>query len=125
MFNILFSLFFIFQIYVISRFLRKREYTKATLYTIFSILFYIFVIWYTNYCEKVETFVLDTKIDGPNILIIAGTHGNESGPCVGLEELINLFVKNRELNKRILPFENDLKKFFKIFTSNLFSINWL
>ncbi len=94
MFNILFSLFFIFQIYVISRFLRKREYTKATLYTIFSILFYIFVIWYTNYCEKVETFVLDTKIDGPNILIIAGTHGNESGPCVGLEELINLFVKN-------------------------------
>lgn len=100
MFNIIFILFFIFQLVIIFKLFKKKEYTKVTLYIIFTILFYIFVMWYTNHCEKVETFVLDSKIKGPNILIIAGTHGNESGPCVGLEDLIKLFTKNKINLKR-------------------------
>lgn len=53
----------------------------------FIILLIIFVSsLITNSINQIEYLIIDSKIEGPTLLLIAGTHGNEPAGTVGLEQ---------------------------------------
>ena len=65
----------------------------------------------TNNINQIEDFVIDSKIDGPTLLLIAGTHGNEPAGTVGLEHFIRSNVKISKGKIIIIPRVNKIGLF--------------
>lgn len=61
------------------------------------VIYFIILHLYTNYCENIEICIYDSGLEGPTVTIISGSHGNESGPSYGLDELKKLLDK-KEIN---------------------------
>jgi hypothetical protein len=65
------------------------------------LLFYIIIVnKICNNTDSIQIYEYDTKIPGPKIVIIGGTHGNEPSGAITIKDLIkNLNNKNINLKK--------------------------
>ncbi len=88
----LFLLFFIvFQIYFFIKLYKQKKYKLLITYILFSILFYFVTFLYFNYCSNPDIYVYSSDKDGPTVLVISGSHGNECGPSAGLDDIKEIF----------------------------------
>jgi hypothetical protein len=65
---------------------------------IFIILLILYLFIYQK-CNDINFVQIDSKIRGPHILFVGGTHGNEPSGTVGLEQLQQFFSINLKLKK--------------------------
>jgi hypothetical protein len=71
----------------------------------------------TDKINKIEHYIIDSKIDGPIILLIAGTHGNEPAGTYALENLINSNISNISITRGkiiIIPRVNKIGLFLNL-----------
>ncbi len=91
MINILLLFYILFQIYFCIKLYKKKKYNLLIAYILFSILFYYLIIVYFNYCSTPEIHIYSSNDEndenGPTVLVISGSHGNECGPSVALDEI--------------------------------------
>jgi predicted deacylase len=59
------------------------------------VLYTLLVKTLTNHCSEIETFTFTSDKDGPSILLVGGTHGNEPAGAVALETLIHMFASDQ------------------------------
>jgi hypothetical protein len=83
---------------------------KSVLFiSILTIIFISFLI--TNGINQIEHFVIDSGNQGPLLLMIAGTHGNEPAGTIGLEQFIRSNVKISKGKIIIIPRVNKIGLF--------------
>ena len=61
-----------------------------TLLTIITILYALVYYQIRAKCNKVHVYTYDSEIPGPNVLLVASTHGNEPAGGVALNRLVSL-----------------------------------
>jgi predicted deacylase len=92
MLSLLVIIFYIvFQLYILTmcyNMYKKKNYKYLCIYLFSSILFLFGLKQLYNYCEDISIYEYSTGLPGPTILIVSGSHGNESGPSAGLDELV-------------------------------------
>jgi len=78
----------------------------------FIVLLIIFVsCLITNNINQIECLIIDSKIEGPNLLLIAGTHGNEPAGTVGLEQFAKSNINISKGKIIIIPRVNKIGLF--------------
>ena len=102
--NLLLLFYILFQIYFCIKLYKQKKYKLLIVYILFSILFYYLIFLYFNYCSKPEIYIYsaDNNLDndGPTVLVISGSHGNECGPSTGLDDVKKMFDHDRIKLKR-------------------------
>jgi predicted deacylase len=81
---------------------QKKNYKYLGIYLFTSVLFLLALKQLYNYCENIAIYEYSTGLPGPTILIVSGSHGNESGPSAGLDDFVkelNTTFKNKTLMK--------------------------
>ena len=81
----------------------------------FIVLLIIFVSsLITNNINQIEYLIIDSKIEGPTLLLIAGTHGNEPAGTVGLEQFAKSNINISKGKIIIIPRVNKIGLFLGI-----------
>lgn len=70
---------------------------------VITILMYVFYKMYDQVCLNPPVEVYDSKIAGPTILIVSGTHGNETAPIIAIKEF---FEKNKPVLGKVIVIKN-------------------
>jgi hypothetical protein len=73
------------------------------------IVFLSFMI--TNSINQIESFTIDSGVNGPTLLLIGGTHGNEPAGTVGLEKFIKTNINISKGKIIIIPRVNKIGLF--------------
>jgi predicted deacylase len=60
-----------------------------TLILLVSAILIVVYVYYSFICNKVEFSVWDSKLPGPTVLIVGGTHGNEPAGTIAIHRLNN------------------------------------
>jgi predicted deacylase len=93
--NYLFLFYFLYLIFIFYKLFIQKNYKKLSQIILLNILLLSILLIYYNYCSNTETFIFDSNKNGPTVMILAGTHGNECGPSLGLEKIIQDLKSNK------------------------------
>ena len=105
--NLILLFFIVFQIYFCIKLYKQKKYKLLTTYILFSVIIYLLILVYFNYCSKPNIYIYSANTsdnnldnDGPTVLVISGSHGNECGPSAGLDDIKEMFDYNKIKLKR-------------------------
>lgn len=71
---------------------------KLALFFLFVVSIYLYSIYY-EWGNTIDVYLIDSGIPGPNLLVIAGTHGNEPSGRVTVEKWLTEY--NEDITKKI------------------------
>ena len=101
--NLLLLFYILFQIYFCIKLYKQKKYKLLIAFLFFSLFFFYLTFLYFNYCSKPGIYIYSAdNIDdnGPTVLVISGSHGNECGPSAGLDDVKEMFDHHKIKLKR-------------------------